>query len=143
MTDKHPWRYLRDQYPHWVVVWATLPGDLLGYTHHAVQLIVLNDHLLQAERRCTLAHELEHIARGPLPNDPVLAAREELDIERTIARQLIPERKLVDIAHWTTNRIEAADELWVDVPTLEARLRSLEPDERARIEADLENIHLP
>lgn len=84
-----------------------------------------------------------HSRPGPVPTDPVLAAREELDIERTIAPRMIPEPELVGIAHWTTSRVEAADELWVDVPTLEARLHDLEPDERAPIEADLENIHLP
>lgn len=44
---------------------------------------------------------------------------------------LITIRALGDALAWARTRDEAAEELWVDVATLEARLRSLHPAERA------------
>lgn len=138
----HPWRRLREL-PDWLLGWADLPGGLMGVTSHRRRLIVLDKGLLQAERRCTLAHELEHVSRGPMPADPVLAAREELDIERTVALKLIPADKLIEAAAWSRCSAEVADELWVDRPTLRARLGALDDEERGRIVARLETLHIP
>ncbi len=63
---------------------------MLGETRFDTATVALDKGLLQVERRSTIAHELEHIARGPVPDDAVLAAREELWVERAAARKLIP-----------------------------------------------------
>ena len=126
----HPWRRLRDR-PDWLLEWALLPPGLMGSTCHRRRVITLDLRLSQAERRCTIAHELEHVERGPMPSDPILAAREEESIERAVARRLVTIRALGDALAWARTRDEAAEELWVDVATLEARLRSLHPAERA------------
>lgn len=125
----------------WVLLWEHLPGRQLGETDFDAQTITLDKRLRQATRRCTLAHELEHIARGPAPADPILLAREEESIDRAVARRLIPIRKLVDAVRWSRDPHEIADELWVDVPTLEARIRGLHPSERAALNRVLEEHH--
>lgn len=123
-----PWREF-STFTDWALEWARLPTDLLGLTDFRTRTIMLDDRLLQAERRCTLAHELEHVRRGPVSTDPVLAAREEAAIDRTVARKLISIGDLADALAWTSGLSEAAQELWVDEDTLSARLRHLRPTE--------------
>ncbi len=119
MTVPHPWRGLR-ALAHIVVHYARLPS--LGFTD-GERVIWLDSRLLQVERRCTLAHELAHIRR-------------ERAVERDAARYLLPDiHRVADAIVWSVGRLEeAADELWVDVPMLEARLSGLHPSERAVIE---------
>lgn len=136
----HPWRRLREL-SDWLLGWAHLDDDLRGLTHFDAKVIVLDRRLTQAERRCTLAHELEHVERGPVPVDPLLAAREEEAIDRAVARRLITIRHLGEALAWSRDLHEAADELWVDVPTLKARLRGLHPAERAYLRKRLEHHH--
>jgi hypothetical protein len=123
-----PWREFRT-FTDWALEWARLPADLLGLTDFRTRTVILDERLLQAERRCTLAHELEHIRRGPVPADPVLAAREEAAIDRAVARKLIGIGELGDALAWASGLAEAAQELWVDEDTLSARLRHLCPAE--------------
>lgn len=110
----------------------------MGATDHGARIIVLDKRLTQAERRSTLAHELEHAGRSPLTGVPVLDAREEEAVRRAAARRLIPFHRLEDAARWSRDPHEIADELWVDVPTLEARIRGLHPSERAALNRLLE-----
>lgn len=125
----------------WRLDLAWLPGDLVGITNHRSKTVTIDKRLLQAERRCTIAHELEHIERGPMPADPALVAREEEAIDRAVARRLIAVRHLGEALAWSRDLHEAADELWVDVPTLKARLRGLHPAERAYLRKRLEHHH--
>lgn len=67
---------------------------------------------------CILAHELKHVARGPVPADPVLAAREEASIDEVVARRLISRGALDDALAWSQEPHEAAELLWVDIPSL-------------------------
>lgn len=135
---EHPWRRFRAE-SHWRLSFAHLPGDVVGTTNHTTKTVTLDRRLTQAERRCTIAHEVEHIRRGPPPADPVLAAREEEAIDRAVARQLICIRALGEAMAWSRDKHEVADELWADVPTLEARLRGLHPSERAYLKRRLES----
>lgn len=130
----HPWRRLREL-GEWLLGWAPLPGDLRGLTDYHARIIILDPRLTQAERRCTVAHELEHVHRGPVPG--WMVPREEEAIERAVARRLIPLDRLADALAWTQDAAEAAEELWVDIPTLEARMRGLHPAERAHLRARL------
>ena len=124
----------------WALHWARLPADLLGVTDFRTRTVTLDDRLLQAERRCTVAHEIEHIRRGPMPADPILAAREEAAINRAVARKLIGLTELGDALAWADTRADAAAELWVDEDTLAERLRHLHPAEvhhlRRRLQCD-------
>lgn len=77
----------------------------------------------QAERRCTLTHELVHRERGPLPAGSAAAAREEQIVDEITARRLITVPQLVDGLRWTRHPRELAEHLWVDEPTLRTRMR--------------------
>lgn len=130
----HPWRHLRHHHPHVTVRFADLPPGLLGYTDHAAGEVVLDRRLTQTERRCTVTHEDVHLHRGPMPADPVLAAREEQLCDEVAARRLVPLREAIDALLWSDNEHEVAEELWVDVPTLRARIAALTAGERAAID---------
>lgn len=90
--------------------------------------------LTQAERRCTLTHELVHRERGPVPHDLAEADREEQIVNEISARRLITLPSLVDGPRWTRGPHQLAEPLWVDRPTLNTRMASLDPVEVAELE---------
>jgi hypothetical protein len=103
----------------------------MGTTCHATRTVTLALGMSQAERRCTIAHETQHIERGPVP--PHEVPGEELLIDRLVARLLIPSLpELVDALAWAGGHLEtAADALWVDDYLLQVRLAALTAPERA------------
>lgn len=134
----HPWREFRSL-TDWTLTWAALPARIMGLTCWTDQTVTLDRTLLQAERRCTIAHEVEHIRRGPVPAEPVLAAREEAAVEQAVARRLITIRALGEALAWSQHPAVVADELWVDEDTLRVRLEHLHPAERAYLKRRLEH----
>lgn len=126
----HPWRLLR-RLPHVTVEPADLGGELSGCYFPDLDVILLDRRLLQVERRCTLTHELahRHLGHGGC-HDRRSMRREEQQAEDLAARWLIDLDALVDAQLWGRSPVEIADELWVDVPILRARVRSLTDDER-------------
>lgn len=125
----HPWRALRE-FTHITLLWAHLPEGDLGVTDYEAGTITLAHGLDQAERRCTIDHETEHVRRGPVP--AWLEPREERAVDRISARRLLPDiREVAESLAWAHSIAEAADELWVDEATLTVRLESLHPAERA------------
>lgn len=130
----HPWRRLRG---HEDVTLDWHEGGPMGWACFVTQTISLREGMSQAERRCTVLHEVLHIERGPVPAG--LAAREELRVRKETARLLLPDVKQVgDVLAWAERDLEeAADELWVDVPTLKVRLRYLHPAERGWLQRRL------
>ena len=125
----HPWRAFR-QLEDWRLRWDTLPAGTLGLTCHRTRTVTLALGLSQAERRCTIAHETQHVLRGP--GSTCDDAHEQAAIERAVARLLIPSvRELADALARAHGCFESvADELWVDDMTLHARLGSLRVGER-------------
>jgi hypothetical protein len=93
-----------------------------------------------AERRSTIAHEVEHITRGPAHVG--YERREELAVCRATAKRLITFEALVDAMVWSGDEYELAAELWVDVGTVRDRLRSLSPWESAEISRRMERAEL-
>jgi cobalamin biosynthesis Mg chelatase CobN len=93
-----------------------------------------------AERRSTIAHELEHLNRGPAPVG--YERREELAVCKATAERLISFEALVDAMVWAGDEYELAAELWVDVGTVRDRLRSLSPWESAEIIRRMEQAEL-
>src|SRR6188472_1323414 len=132
----HPWRRF-SELTDWSLRWAELPPGVMGRTCHRTRTVTLALGMSQAERRCTIAHETEHIERGPVPAQQ--ASREELAIERRVARLLIPSvPELVDAMCWAAGHLEtAADALWVDDYLLPVRLSSLSDRERNYVERRL------
>lgn len=128
----HPWRWLRDHHPDVVVHHGPLPADRMGQLSGAE--IRLHHRLTQAERRCTLTHELVHIERrgAEHPNPDV----EERIVEAETARRLITEAQLVDAFAWLRHPglAELAEHWWVDQQTALTRMEHLDPLEVAAIE---------
>ncbi|WKK11914.1 ImmA/IrrE family metallo-endopeptidase [Rhodococcus ruber] len=140
MTKYHPWRRLRSL-PHIKVICRhELPPGTAGLTRG--NNIWLHRGLDQKGRRSTLAHELEHVERGIHPGQeehPWFGPREERTVEQLAARRLITLDALIAAMRWTTDLWELSEELWVDMPMVQARLRGLTPDERTRLNKALEN----
>lgn len=122
----HPWRAFR-ALTHVRLRWAHLPEGFLGYTDHAAATVTLTHGMTQVERRCTIAHETEHITRGPVVGH--LTAREERAVDQAAACRLVTFEELADAMIWAGDEHELADVLWVDVPTVVARLEALTPAE--------------
>ncbi len=116
-----------------------LPHGIRAECHWPKRLILMDRRLLQAERRSALAHELEHVRRGPYPRHA--HAREEAAINATASRKLIDIHELGEALAWAHNLPEAAEELWVDLPTLQARLEHLHPSERHYLRRRLAHHH--
>jgi hypothetical protein len=123
----HPWRSLRDHFADWNLRWAPM-HDRVGLTTYATKTITLHPDLDQAQRRSTLAHELEHVRRGPCAEH--LWPREEVIVEAIAARKLVGIRELGEALAWARDFDEAAQELWVDRSIIDARLAHLHPSER-------------
>lgn len=133
----HPWRDARNR-EHLGITFERLADGRRGCLRG--DRITINTGDDQAQRRCTLAHELVHDERRIFPQDEVLQAREEETVERIAARRLIALDHLVDVLRWTRSTGEVAAELWVDVPMLQALGRSLTDAERAWIDEQLEGL---
>lgn len=124
----HPWRAFR-ALVDWTLHWRPLPDGLLGYTDFTARSVVLDTRLTQVERRCTIAHETEHILRGPA--HPRHRARDERAVDDAAARKLIPLEALAEALVWSYDDHELAEELWVDLATVRARLKGLTDEETA------------
>lgn len=124
-----PWQHLTTDWPHiHVDPRADLPPGMYGAWTPGV--LHLSRRLTQAGRRCTLAHELVHLERGPAPTSPDLLAAEERAVDIIAARRLITLPSLADAIRWSRHLDEVADECWVDRHTLRVRLSSLTNDEQ-------------
>lgn len=134
----HPWRLLRDHHDDVEVSCRyRLPDRVMGL--QVGRRIWLARGLTQAERRCTLSHELVHRERGPVPADPAAAEREERIVDEISSRRLITLPALTNGLRWTRHPRELAEHLWVDEPTLQTRMATLDPVEVAQLEYHLED----
>lgn len=127
----HPWRRFRD-FVDWSVYFVELPEGTLGKTVHELKTVFITTGLWQAERRCTMAHELVHIEDGP--DAPGLKAKREVRARKIAAQRLLPDvRRIADALIWAHGDLDqAADELFVDRKTLQDRLDFMShPAERA------------
>lgn len=132
MHHSHPWRRLH-HLPEVILSWRDdLPDYLLGATEG--DRIWLRSDMTQVERRCVLAHELEHRDRG---HDGCQPEPVEATVQAAAARYLLPSPHVIaDALVWAAGDVdEAADVLWVTPRVLRHRLdaRHLHPAERAII----------
>lgn len=124
-TVPHPWRDARAD-AALVIEWSEhMPAGVLAATRG--DTVWMNTRQGQAERRCSLMHELIHRERGET------CGAEGVDEERVrqlTARRLLPLDLLADGLCWTTDPFELAEHCWVDVDTITVRLSHLHPAER-------------
>lgn len=138
----HPWRAF-GKLTEWKLVWTDdLPDGTWGRTLFDERRVLLANGLDEAERRCTIAHETQHILRGPYA--PTCHMREELIINRRVGRLLAPSVRWIGhaLAWHQADHEKAAWELWVDDDTLAVRLSSMTPRERAHLDEQLALITL-
>ncbi|AOZ48503.1 hypothetical protein A8L58_16000 [Acidipropionibacterium acidipropionici] len=131
MRSCNPWQYLKSR-PDITVVWAgLLPGRARGLTDgHST--IWIRTGLTQRERRCTLAHELVHIAHHHVGHQtPAVEAQVRVETARAMLPDLAP---IIDGLRWGHSWWEIADDLWVTEDVLACRLDHLTPTERRTIE---------
>jgi hypothetical protein len=105
------------------VVFDDLPPRRRGEVDFDTQTITLHRRLDPTAQRCTLAHELVHLERGPVVMCQV--PREERAVAAIAARRLVPLEALAEALRWSRDERAVADELSVDVRTVRVRLRSL------------------
>lgn len=126
----HPWRTAAERYPHITIdTRQQLPRGVRGLWRGTC--IWICSSLSQAERRSTLTHELLHVDRGLAPRHA--RAREESTINELAARKLITMPALTDALRWSRDPHELAEHLWVDPPTVKARMNTLDPLETAEL----------
>lgn len=126
----HPWRRLR-ALEALRLEWSMLRPGILGATD-GTSLVLLHPNQSQRQRRCTLAHELAHVELG---HTGACGPIEDAQARALAARWLISIERLLNGLRWTRDWEELADELWVDVETLQDRLDGLTVGERAMIVA--------
>ncbi len=102
-------------------------------------MITVNPDYPETVQRCTLVHELVHVERGPVLDEPGLAGREELAVRKIAARRLINIRELGEAMAESDQLAHVAELLHVDSDTLTVRLNHLHPAERAYLNNRLEN----
>lgn len=109
-----------------------LPDGVKAYYYPEIDCIVLDERLTDAEKRCSLMHELVHRAmqdEGDLPEH--FDGKQEWRCRAATARELIDIFDLGDAYQWSDDLHEIAEHLDVDIDTLNDRLnpRNLNPDE--------------
>lgn len=138
MPLHHPWRVLRTL-TGWTLLWRRPASGARAETVWSDQTIEMDPSLLQAERRSVLAHELEHVARGPFPR--WATGREEAIVSEMAARKLIGIDDLADALAWSLDPHEVAHDLWVDIPLLRSRVQHLTDIERRHLRERLAHLH--
>jgi hypothetical protein len=127
------------EHPDISLGFTRLPDGERGRWYPDLHVILIDDRLTQAQRRCTLMHELVHRMRNDgHVLDPVLEARQEKACHETVARLLIPMHELRNAMQWGRDPQELADELWVDLDTLQARIKGLSAVEAAMLTEGLD-----
>jgi predicted transcriptional regulator len=130
MDSYDPWRAL-GEYEGVRLVVADLPGTLRGQIDFVTRTITLHRRLEPVEQKCTLAHELVHLERGPVLVRQT--SREERLVAAIAAARLVPIADLADALRWSDDVGVLADELSVDVRTIRVRLDNLSHAEKAMV----------
>lgn len=123
VTLLHPWRELR-RMPHIALSWPILHAQLGRTDGHS--RIELDRRLGQAERRCTLAHELVHVELGHGCRQPEPV---EARVRAMTARRLLPLRALATALAYSLELEHVAFDCWVTRDVLDDRLADLKPAE--------------
>jgi hypothetical protein len=128
MEMYHPWRALRAM-THVDVQWVELPDGVLALGDG--ETVWMDRRQRQAQRRSTIAHELEHLSAGDTGcQSPAVERR----IDEVAAAKLVSLDQLAEAIVWAMSEEELALDLWVDVDVVRTRLGSLTEEERDAID---------
>ena len=115
--------------PHVDVQWVSLPEGVLALCDG--ETIWMDHRQGQAQRRSSVAHEIEHLHAG---DSGCQQSSVERQIEEAAARKLVPLVALAEAIVWAMSEEELALDLWVDLGIVRTRLATLTNDEQAYIE---------
>ncbi|MFE5790678.1 hypothetical protein [Rhodococcus erythropolis] len=142
--DYNPWRDARDNFADYLIDRSReLPAGLKGCVKG--KTIYICRTLNQFSRRTTLSHELTHIVRGTNHVLYLSQPREELAIDKLVARQFIHIDKFIAAVPFGGKSVPAAiaDDLQVDQHTLRTWVHNLTDREREYIEIRLQERDHP
>ena len=130
----NPWLDANQRYPHVHIEWhPILPAH--AFWSPADRVIVVDESITRAERRCALAHEIAHMDMGDRPTDLCFfASRQETAADKLAARRLVDPHDLAAALRWTQDPREIAAELAVTLNVLALRWRWMHPAERGPAE---------
>lgn len=123
----HPWREARKLHVEIARCRLSTRG---AWWIPSERMILLDNRLTAEERRCAVAHELEHIRRGDTGCDWPTSTKQENAVAAAAARRLIPVEALAEADFFDRHPADIATDLGVDLPTLRVRSDSLTEDER-------------
>jgi hypothetical protein len=114
----HPWREFA-KWPNARVFFRDLSHGVHGKTDG--RDVWIHNKLLQVERRCAAAHEQEHLRRG---HTRCVPGAEEDRVRHAAAKWLVPNpRDVASAIVWAGGDYDlAADHLWLDRPSFDARV---------------------
>lgn len=126
-----PYAVVRE-HPDWTVDWqcAELPDDTHGMWMHRCRVLFLRKGLTRVERRCAVAHEVEHALAGHRGDVPVnIQQRQEAWADQEASRKLIPIELFAQALQWSNDWSEVADYCDVTPRLLKVRRDHLHPAE--------------
>lgn len=134
MTRYNPWLDAFQRYPQVHIEWhAIAPAHAIWSPSHDV--ILVDENISRAERRCALAHEIAHMDTGDRSTDSCwLSARQETAADRLAARRLVDVNELAGVVRWCRDPREVAEELEVTLSVLAMRGSMFHPAERGLID---------
>ncbi len=126
----NPWLDAARRYPEVHIEWHPI-APAHAFWSRRDDVIMVDEHITRAERRCALAHELAHMDAGDRPTDLCwFAARQETNADKLAARRLVDIDELAAAMRWTDDPREIAEHLEVTLSVLALRGRWLHPAER-------------
>jgi Zn-dependent peptidase ImmA (M78 family) len=130
----NPWDDAARRYPEVHIEWhAILPAHAV--LSPTARVILVDESITRAERRCALAHELAHLDTGDRPTEMCFfARRQETGADQLAARRLVQIDELAAAARWCDDARELAAELDVTLNVLALRCAMLHPAERGLLE---------
>jgi Zn-dependent peptidase ImmA (M78 family) len=126
----NPWLDAHQRYPEIHIEWHDIAPTRAAWVP-SERIILVDESITKAERRCALAHELAHIDTGDLATELCwYGARQETGADKLAARRLIDAHDLAAVARWTQDSREIAEALEVTLGVLALRHTYMAPWER-------------
>lgn len=135
MPEKYePGRDAAERYPDWVIRHRPLSHGIPEVLCRRRKVILIESKDDWPSKRCSLAHAVAHL---DLEHDVAATGHfdriQEAEADQYAARKLITIDALAAVLSWTRFTTEVAEELQVDVRTLNTRQVHLHPSERAEL----------